>query len=510
MVLNEEQQPQSDEIEVVENAPAAESPPPFPQEETPPADEISDAADETPSVVTAQSDSYLSQQPDDSQAVAEASESATETEAVAANESVSVEEEVESKPPDGEQESESIPESGQLTPDVESDPEIALTEAVEPESAPDTDADFVAEVMQDIIESESETTPAVDYKAPIDENEVQTEFATDENQLPPEPEVVDLTGDESGESETLGEDIVELVEIETSQQGPETQSTPETSPPPEKYVGEAKINPEEALQSKNDADSTVGTEAALFSEKSGDTIFLDISDEVLPSAGELPDKIEETAKLKSSAAALKIEQAARDMAAAIEKQKATLAEAQKIKKQKEALTKAKALKMQKVALAKARALKKQKMILAKAAALKRKKLAQAKAQALKKQEAAQAGIETSKTDEIAAAKSVTAAGKPKIVRRLEANTKMQSLLEKYKDQAIGINYDNSAEIREAQLVEANSEFFSVFVKDKQLHYSYPLKTILTVIEGKDGVDVGDSEKRGKFNVVIKVYPLVLF
>ena len=87
---------------------------------------------------------------------------------------------------------------------------------------------------------------------------------------------------------------------------------------------------------------------------------------------------------------------------------------------------------------------------------------------------------------------------------------MQDLLKKYEGQAIGINYDNSAEIREAFLEKANGEYFSVFVKDKKLHYSYPLKSILTVIEGKDGVDTGNSKQAQKFNAVIKVYPLVLF
>ena len=72
--------------------------------------------------------------------------------------------------------------------------------------------------------------------------------------------------------------------------------------------------------------------------------------------------------------------------------------------------------------------------------------------------------------------------------------------------SIGINYDFSAEIMEAQLVEANGDFFSVFVEDQQLHYSYPLKTILTVIEGQNGVHTGDSEQQDKFNAVIKVYP----
>ena len=93
---------------------------------------------------------------------------------------------------------------------------------------------------------------------------------------------------------------------------------------------------------------------------------------------------------------------------------------------------------------------------------------------------------------------------------LEIKSRMQELLKKYEGQAIGINYDNSAEIREALLENTNSEYFSVFVKDKQLHYSYPLKTILTVIEGKDGVETGSSKPPQKFNAVVKVYPLVLF
>jgi len=91
-----------------------------------------------------------------------------------------------------------------------------------------------------------------------------------------------------------------------------------------------------------------------------------------------------------------------------------------------------------------------------------------------------------------------------------ASTRMLGLLKKYEGQAIGINYDNSAEIKEAELVEANDEFFSVFVKDQGLNYSHPLNTILTIIEGKDGVGTGKPEQNGKFNAVIKVYPLVLF
>ena len=88
--------------------------------------------------------------------------------------------------------------------------------------------------------------------------------------------------------------------------------------------------------------------------------------------------------------------------------------------------------------------------------------------------------------------------------------RLLGLLKRYKGKAIGINYDNSSEIREAELVEANEEFFSVRVKDKKLQYSYPLKTILTIVEGQEGVETGEGDKKAKFDAVIKVYPLVLF
>ncbi len=139
--------------------------------------------------------------------------------------------------------------------------------------------------------------------------------------------------------------------------------------------------------------------------------------------------------------------------------------------------------------------------MAKAQALERKKLALVKAQALKKQKEAQAGIEKANPE--------TATGSTR-VQSMEANTKMLGLLKKYEGQAIGINYDNSADIKEAELVEANDEFFSVFVKDQKLNYSHPLKTILTIIEGQDGVETGTSEQKAKFKAVVKVYPLVLF
>ena len=163
-----------------------------------------------------------------------------------------------------------------------------------------------------------------------------------------------------------------------------------------------------------------------------------------------------------------------------------------------------ALKKQKAAQAKAEALKRQK-----AAALKKQKL-QARAEALKKQKAAQAEAEATAQETQAAVSEPTEIQQPAMGKSMASNIKIMGLLKKYEGKTIGINYDNSADIKEAELVEANDEFFSVMVKEGNLQYSYPLQTLLSLIEGEDGVQPDASESKTKYTAVIKVYPLVLF
>jgi hypothetical protein len=524
ILVKEGQPPQTDDNEPNEpgeNAQVVASPPPLSQDEIPPTDKISDEAGETHLAATGQSESNVLQPLADSPAAADTSEPATEAETVSANESVSLEEEIESKHPDDEPELEPKPESAKLIQDLEGDSEIASIEAAWQESVSDADAEPAAEVKQDFKEPEGETAPAVDNVVSIARNKVENGTVTDEIQSLPEPEVVDIAGDETGESETSGENIAELSEIEASQPGSGTPPTLEKPPPLKNFVEVAETIPVEELQPKNETDINIDARAGSLSDLSSGTILLELDDEVEPVAGVSPDKIEETEM--SEPQALKIENAAQELSAAIEEQKAALTKVRALKKQKEARAKAQALKKQKEVLAKTQALKKQKearakvqaskmqkLVLANVEALKRKKAVQAKAQALTKQKAAQATIEAAKKGDSAAVRTATAADRPKSDRSLQAGTTMQTLLEKFKGRVIGINYDNSAEFKEAQLVEANAEYFCVFVKDKGLLYSYPLKTILTVIEGKNGVDVGDKKQPQKFNAVIKVYPLVLF
>ena len=288
---------------------------------------------------------------------------------------------------------------------------------------------------------------------------------------------------QQSEPETLEGDIIELVESSAVRQETEKPLTPVDALPSDGSLENTKAHLEEAMQPTNETDAAGKTAAGSMPQSIGETIFLEITDEIQLEDGKPLHKNEKTARSEPLTEALKIEKAAQDMKEAIEQQKAALAKAQ-------------AEKNQKATLAKTRAQKKQKIILAKDAALKRKKAAQAKALQLKKQSAS--------------ANNTNEAGNTRVVQSLDADTKMLSLLEKYKGQAIGINYDNSADIREAQLVDVNGEYFRVFAEQKNLYYTYPFKSILTIIEGQDGVEIGETKEKVKFNVVIKVYPLALF
>lgn len=126
--------------------------------------------------------------------------------------------------------------------------------------------------------------------------------------------------------------------------------------------------------------------------------------------------------------------------------------------------------------------------------------------ALKQPQTVKANVLAQKNETQAQAKP--AAAQPAM--EAASGAKTVQLLKKYEGQAIGINYQNSADIREAELSEVNSEYFTVFVKEKKLRFTFPLRTLLSVVEGEDGVEAVVGGTATKMKVVLKVYPLVLF
>ena len=352
------------------------------------------------------------------------------------------------------------------------------------------------------------------------------------------PSAVEKADDQSDES------LHSKVDKEDSQdlkaEALPVKSSPSGNPPgePQKEEKQKEKEPEEAksetgsaaetetpvsevVEPANSEDHTIPVDAAApaeqeiqSEEKPESTMAEAASDnaEATPSANatiEIPiELVEEHTKAdqqaeKTKQDTLNKQQEAQAKVEAQEKEKA--AQAVAMKKKKLAQAQAEALKKQKAAQAKAEALKKKKEALAKAQASKKKEAIQARADALKKQKEAQAKAEASSQDVQCACTGMSQAA----AASMNHYERLLGLLKRYKGKAIGINYDNSSEIREAELIDANEEFFSVRVKDKKLQYSYPLKTILTIVEGQEGVETGEGAKKAKFDAVIKVYPLVL-
>jgi hypothetical protein len=140
------------------------------------------------------------------------------------------------------------------------------------------------------------------------------------------------------------------------------------------------------------------------------------------------------------------------------------------------------------------------------------------------QKAAQAQADAQRQQQLLMLKQQRAAMAKALAQKNEAQTQVKlaaaqptasgahivELLKKYEGQAVGINYDNSANIREAELAHVNSDYFTVIVQAKKLRFTFPLRTLLSVVEGTDGVEAVVGGTTAKMKVVLKVYPLVLF
>ena len=520
----------TDQIAAEETQPTV-SESPVQSAEIPPAVEMPEEADNTRSAAEKSSESVLSQQMPAEPIAAGSAESVTEAAPSAEGSAEEAETELEAVPQAKEPAATPDPETVQPSTDSRSNSEIASTEVVEPAAV-----SLFEPATADNLMPEDEVTAAAEDRSAgsahsTAEAQIQAESEPQEMPVPPAPEVWDLAAEEPVESETLGAEIIEMVETLAFEDQAQPSKASDGRSAPHKAAGMSQEDHAGDWQPAETQETGDDKKGGLISEALEETILLEPADEVqIPAAkgsGQVevktktdPPKPTGAAKAGSVATAaepkmrpdvLKIENAAQEMAAAIKKQQEKLVEVENSKAKKAETAKIQALKKQRAALANEQAKKKQKLLLAKAAALKRKKAAEAKAQALKKQkEAPPAGSATPRKEKAAAAGPRQEGTPTALAWNPEINSKMQDLLKKYEGRTIGINYDNSAEIREALLEEANREYFSVFVKDKQLHYNHPLKTILTVIEGKEGVDAGNSKQPHKYNAVIKVYPLVLF
>jgi len=96
-----------------------------------------------------------------------------------------------------------------------------------------------------------------------------------------------------------------------------------------------------------------------------------------------------------------------------------------------------------------------------------------------------------------------------ILETVQPKPTMKELLKKYEGEAIGINVDDPAEIKNAILAKVNEDHFSIMVPENELVHSYPYSHIVSIVEGVKGVPLDASEEAPQFPVVIKVFHLMV-
>ena len=96
-----------------------------------------------------------------------------------------------------------------------------------------------------------------------------------------------------------------------------------------------------------------------------------------------------------------------------------------------------------------------------------------------------------------------------ILKTLVPKPNFEELLKKYEGKEIGINFDDPAEIKRAQLAKVNADHFSVLVLENELLYSYPFGNILSIVEAADGVPVDASGETANYPIVVRVLHLMV-
>ena len=79
------------------------------------------------------------------------------------------------------------------------------------------------------------------------------------------------------------------------------------------------------------------------------------------------------------------------------------------------------------------------------------------------------------------------------------------MLKKYEGQTIGINYNSPSKISSAVLAKVGDDLFSIIITDDELMKSYPLTSILSIVEGVNGVDNTNTEENSSFAIAVQVY-----
>lgn len=81
---------------------------------------------------------------------------------------------------------------------------------------------------------------------------------------------------------------------------------------------------------------------------------------------------------------------------------------------------------------------------------------------------------------------------------------IKKILKNYADQVVGMNYDAPTAYKPVRLIGINDDHFSILIEADELVYTFPMNSILAIIEGVDGVRTAAGREKAVYPLVIRV------
>ena len=82
---------------------------------------------------------------------------------------------------------------------------------------------------------------------------------------------------------------------------------------------------------------------------------------------------------------------------------------------------------------------------------------------------------------------------------------MKTILEKYVDKDIGINFEKPFRIESAKLVKVSNDYFSIVDQHKGYIHHFSFRSIVQIIEDEKGIEVGGFfTHKENHKIVVKV------
>jgi hypothetical protein len=93
-----------------------------------------------------------------------------------------------------------------------------------------------------------------------------------------------------------------------------------------------------------------------------------------------------------------------------------------------------------------------------------------------------------------------------LLEKIHVRQGMATLMREYLGQTVGINSNAPNVVRAAKLLAVGVDHFSVFIEELDLIYSYPFRSLLTVIESLDPQGIHTLGTAAAYALVIQVVP----